>query len=194
MANKKDGTESAGLKRIGKQVLLSSVLLAVFFIFECFFVALDAVALEQDGTFSQEDGASGWERFREFVVGQPAQDTIYLGMWSHHFIDNSDDYQTTHNLLAITYRGFYGGTFQNSLDDRTWGAGIQRDVYRTNLDSISIEIGYRLGILYGYDSMEVYDTGLFPLLQLYSDLHYKNVGVQFSWAGSVVTVGFLVRF
>lgn len=100
-------------------------------------------------------------------------------MWSHHFIDNSDDYQTTHNLLAITYRGFYGGTFQNSLDDRTWGVGIQRDVYRTNLDIISIEIGYRLGILYGYDSMEVYDTGLFPLLQLYSDLHYKNVGVCF---------------
>ncbi len=131
--------------------------------------------------------------FRDFVVGQPAQDTIYLGMWSHHFIDNSDDYQTTHNLLAITYRGFYGGTFQNSLRRSYLGGGIPRDVYRTNIDIISIEIGYRLGILYGYDSMELYDNGLFPLLQLYSDLDYKNVGVQFSWAGSALTVGFLIR-
>lgn len=59
---------------------------------------------------------------------------------------------------------------------------------------VSMEIGYRLGILYGYDSMQLSDTGLFPLLQLYSDLHYKNVGVQFCWTGSVLTVGFLIRF
>ena len=142
----------------------------------------------------QETEQSGWRRFGDFVVGQPADDTIYLGMWSYHFIDNDDDYQTTHNLLAITYHGFFGGTFINSLDDRAWGAGVQRDVYGTELGIFSMEIGYRLGLLYGYDSMQMANTGLFPLLQVYSDLHYEHVGVQLAWAGSTVTAGFFFRF
>lgn len=94
----------------------------------------------------------------------------------------------------MTYNGFYGGTFENSADDRAWGVGIQRDVYRTNIDFVSLAIGYRLGILYGYENMQLFDTGLLPLFQMYGDLYYKNVGLQFSWAGSVFTAGFLIRF
>ncbi len=151
-------------------------------------------AADQDDELTRENKQSEWRQLGEFVVGHPADDTIYLGMWSYHFIDNDDDYQTTHNLLAITYRGYFGGTFINSLDDRTWGAGVQRDVYRTEMGIFSMEIGYRLGLLYGYDSMQIANTGLFPLLQVYSDLHYEHVGVQFAWAGSTVTAGFFFRF
>jgi hypothetical protein len=42
--------------------------------------------------------------------------------------------------------------------------------------------------------MEVADTGPFTLLQVYSDLHYEHVGVQFFSAGSAATVGFFHRF
>ncbi len=97
-------------------------------------------------------------------------------------------------LMAMIYRGYIGGTFINSLDDLTWGAGVQLDVCRTALGIFSMEIGYRLGLLYGYESMQMANTGLFPLLQLYSDLHYEHVGVQFAWAGSTVTAGFFFRF
>lgn len=151
-------------------------------------------AVDHDVEKTQENELSGWRRFADFVIGQPAEDSIYLGMWSYHFIDNEDDYETTHNLVAITYRGYYAGTFVNSLDDRTWGAGIQRDMHRTELGIFSTEIGYRLGLLYGYESMEVGDSGLFPLLQVYSDIRYEHVGVQLAWAGSTVTAGFFYRF
>jgi hypothetical protein len=169
-------------------------LLYCFFSLVLYLVHDPLWAAGQDIGPPQETITSGWGRFTDFVVGQTADDTIYLGMWSYHFIDNEDDYETTHNLVALTYRGIFLGTFENSLDDRTWGAGVQRDMYRTELGIFSMEIGYRLGLLYGYDSMQVADTGLFPLLQVYSDLHYEHVGVQLAWAGSTVTAGFFFRF
>lgn len=132
--------------------------------------------------------------FWDLLWGIPAENSINLGMWSYHFIDNDDSYRTTHNLIAITYKGIFGGTFENSNDDRTWTAGIQRDVYHTNLGVLSVDMGYRFGLMYGYDKMEIFNSGIFPLLQVYSNLRYKRVGVQFSWAGSVVTAGCILHF
>ncbi len=130
----------------------------------------------------------------KILWGQPAMDSLYLGMWSYHFVDDDDEYQSTHNLIGFTYAGVFLGTFENSRNDRTWGIGIQRDVYRTTWGILSVEAGYRLGMMHGYDKMELYDSGLFPLFQLYSDVRYKNLGIQFSWGGSALTAGFLVRF
>ena len=151
--------------------------------------ALD-LAVETFPEHSEEKQQDFWD----FLWGVPAENSINLGMWSYHFIDNDDSYRTTHNLIAITYKGIFAGTFENSKDDRTWTAGIQRDVYRTNLGVLSVDIGYRLGLMYGYETMEIADSGIFPLLQVYSDLRYKMVGVQFSWAGSVVTAGCILHF
>ena len=170
-------------------------LLRWFFFYLVFYLAPHPLwAAQQGGEEAEGSEPSGWNRFADFVVGQPADDTIYLGMWSYHFIDNDDDYETAHKLLALTYRGYFAGTFINSLSDRTVGAGLQRDMYRTELGILSLEIGYRLGLMYGYDSMQVANTGLFPLLQVYSDFHFEHFGVQFAWAGSTVTAGLLFRF
>jgi hypothetical protein len=123
-----------------------------------------------------EQGEEKQQGFWGFLWGIPAENSINLGMWSYHFIDNDDSYRTTHNLIAITYKGIFGGTFENSKDDRTWTAGVQRDVYRTNLGVLSVDMGYRLGLMYGYDKMEIFNSGIFPLLQVYSNLRYKRVG------------------
>lgn len=141
-----------------------------------------------------EQGEEKEKNFWDFLRGIPAENSINLGMWSYHFIDNDDSYRTTHNLIAITYKGIFAGTFENSNDDRTWTAGIQRDIYSTNLGVLSVDIGYRLGLMHGYEKMVIADSGITPLLQVYSDLRYKMVGVQFSWAGSVVTAGCILHF
>lgn len=86
---------------MGYRIYKNQFLWWCFFLFVFFVVPAALAASEQKGgAVPQEGEQSGWERFCDFVVGQPAQDTIYLGMWSHHFIDNDDDYRTTHNLLA----------------------------------------------------------------------------------------------
>ncbi len=130
----------------------------------------------------------------ELFWGEPAMDTLYLGMWSYHFVDDDDEYQTTHNLIGLAFKGYYFGTFENSRDDRAWSGGVQRDVYRSMWGPLSVEAGYRAGILYGYEKMQIGDSGFFPLIQLYTDIRYKNVGMQFSWGGSALTAGFLIRF
>ncbi len=132
--------------------------------------------------------------FYDFLYGQPAQDSIYLGMWSLHFIDDDDDYTNTHNLLGMVYKGIFLGTFLNSHDERAWALGIQRDVYKTKVDVLDVDIGYRFGMMHGYENLQLFDTEIFPLLQLYGDFSYKKLGIQFSWAGTVVTAGFFIRF
>ena len=130
----------------------------------------------------------------KFLLGQPGEDTIMLGMWSYHFVDDDDSYQTTNDLLAFSYKGYYAGTFKNSHNDQTWSLGFERDVYRTELNFLSVSIGYRAGIMYGYETMQIFDTKLFPLFQVYTNLVYKHAGVQLTWAGSVLTAGFVITF
>ncbi len=126
--------------------------------------------------------------------GEPGEDTIMLGMWSYHFVDNDDSYQTNNQLLAVSYKGYYAGTFINSHDNRTWSLGVERDIYRAGMDSLAVSVGYRAGIMYGYETMQIFETKLFPLFQVYTNLSYKWVGVQLTWAGSVVTSGFVFKF
>ena len=170
------------------------VCLAAFTVFIApFFIASPASAeLSAEQSAAEETAAS--VGFLETVWGQPAMDSVYLGMWSYHFIDDNDEYQSTHNLIGLTYQGIFAGTFLNSRDNRAWGLGWQRDVYKSRWGALNAEIGYRLGILYGYEKMELWDTGVFPLLQVYSDVRFKNIGMQFSWGGSAVTAGFFVRY
>ncbi len=150
--------------------------------------------VEDSHIVSPIDENMSTDGFMHALWGQPSMDSAYLGMWSYHFVDDNEEYQSTHDLIGFTYKGVFLGTFENSRNDRTWGGGLQRDIYRTTWGILSTEIGYRLGVMYGYDKMELYDSGLFPLLQLYSDVRYKNLGIQFSWGGSALTAGFLIRF
>ncbi len=169
------------------------ILLAVFFGFSLF-QNQKAYSAEEDFGAPSPPRAETEKTAMELFWGEPAMDTLYLGMWSYHFVDDDDEYQTTHNLIGLAFKGFFFGTFENSRDDRAWSGGVQRDVYRTTWGPISMEAGYRAGILYGYEKMEIGNSGLFPLIQLYSDIRYKNVGMQFAWGGSALTAGFLIRF
>ncbi len=154
---------------------------------------LDPV-IENTATDFSEDTPESGHGVMERLWGKPATDSLYLGMWSYHFVDDDEEYQSTHDLIGFTYKGIFAGTFENSRNERTWGIGAQRDIYRTTWRALSMETGYRLGILYGYDKMELFNSGLFPLFQLYNDIRYKNFGIQLSWGGSALTAGFLIRF
>lgn len=129
-----------------------------------------------------------------FIIGEPAESALYLGMWSYHFINDSEEYRTDHDLLGFSYKGYFLGTFMNSLDNRSWSGGLQRDVYRGRNGDFALRYGYRAGLVYGYDELSMFDSKLFPMIQLYADLSYKRVGVQLSWAGSAALIGFFLRF
>jgi len=139
----------------------------------------------------QQSAQRGWF---DFMLGESAKDSLYLGMWSFHVLSSNKGYRTNNDLVGFTYRGYYLGTFMNSHNDRSWSAGVQRDVYRNRLREISVDAGFRTGILYGYESYQIGSTRLFPLLQMYADASYKKLGVQFTWAAEALTAGFFYRF
>ncbi|MBM9536999.1 hypothetical protein JWG43_07955, partial [Desulfobulbus alkaliphilus] len=127
------------------------------------------------------------------LKGQPASDSLYLGLWSWHFINNDDNYRSRHDLIGLSLQGIFLGTFLNSHNNRTWAAGWQRDIYSQCYDKLSLQTGYRIGLMHGYEELSLGNSRLFPLLQVYNDISYRNIGVQFSWAGSVILAGFFLR-
>ena len=128
------------------------------------------------------------------LKGQSAGDSLYLGMWSQHFINDDDSYRHQHHLIGVCWQGFFLGTFLNSHGDRSWAGGWQRDIHAYQHGDLSLQTGYRIGLMYGYDELSLGGSKVFPLLQVYSDISYRDVGIQFSWAGSVVLAGFFIRF
>lgn len=139
---------------------------------------------------AQKERGRGW---LEVMLGDPGQDNLYVGMWSHHFLEGNEEYQTQNDLLGISYGGYYFGTFITSFDDRAWSGGVQRDVYRNRWHRLNLDTGYRAGLLYGYEERTLGNTELGPLFQVYADVSYRQFGLQFSWALEVVTAGFFVR-
>jgi hypothetical protein len=139
-------------------------------------------------------GGPGWQRLAwDFVKGEEAPTALYAGMWSRHIVNSDDDYRSNHELLGLCYQGMFFGTFRNSHDNRGWGAGVQRDVYRGSVRDATWRFGYRAGIVYGYEELSLFETKLFPFVQTYADLSYKQAGVELSWAGSTVLIGFFWR-
>jgi hypothetical protein len=130
----------------------------------------------------------------ESAWGEPAFSKLYLGMWSEHIVDDDDEYISNHQMLGVVLKGYFVGTFLTSHDNRGWAAGVQRDVYRDNWRGFTWEVGYRAGLVYGYEQLSISETKLFPLLLLYGDVGYEKIGLQFSWTASVVTAGFYLKF
>ena len=126
--------------------------------------------------------------------GRPFRDKLYLGMWTLHF-DQGDDQENNNKLVGATYKGYYGGTFINTHGDRVLSAGWQRTLFQQQYGAVDVEAGYRTGIMYGYKKyLKLGNSRLFPLFQALLDIEYKRFGVQFSWAGVVVTAGVFYRY
>ena len=90
------------------------------------------------------------------IWGKKSRDALLLGMWSIHLKGSGEyfgngDSNEQNNLLGIQYYGLTAGTFINSYDDRSWFFGPAREVYSRKIaENTSLDIGYRLGLLYGY--------------------------------------------
>jgi hypothetical protein len=136
-----------------------------------------------------------WER----IVGEPSANSVYFGMWSYHLRPGSQKAEDSRNdLLGVVYHGFFAGTLRNSFRHRSWALGIQRNWLSKPLSpNINYSLGYRLGLVHGYDEHLMHLAGQVPFIpfaQIVSDLSYKNVGVELSYTGVVVSGGFFIRF
>lgn len=128
--------------------------------------------------------------------GTAAPTALYPGMFTFHLEPGSRDDNWNNQLIAGTYKGYFAGTFINSFYDRGYAAGIQR-VWDTEQlsDNFKNSVGYRVGLVYGYDERLAPIAGKVPVLpfpQIYDDITWKHVGVELSWCVDTVSAGFVV--
>ncbi len=114
----------------------------------------------------------------EFIKGERGDDSILLGMFSHHTSDNS--HNETHNLLGIDYKGYSIGTFKNSYSDQSVYGCIHRKIYEYKLaKNIKFDIKYKFGAIYGYDDHYPNIAGITPIIMPMFGLTLWNVGMDF---------------
>ena len=135
-----------------------------------------------------------WEK----VKGKPSNDALLLEMLVWHFREHSrKNDRWNSQLLGVLYKGIYATTFLNSFSDRAFGCGVSRDYYQKHLSKNSeIDLGYKLGIVTGYDvrmmPLAKY-TPVLPVIMPSLDFRYRRANVELSWVLDVVTLNFSIN-
>lgn len=116
--------------------------------------------------------------------------SLYLGMWTSHFRHLREGLANNW-LVGFGWKGYYAGTFINSYGHRAFTAGIERIVTRAPGGSVVPMLGYRLGLISGYDSRFLAIAGktpVLPMLQLTGALELGPTGVGLAWSGLVASL------
>jgi hypothetical protein len=137
-------------------------------------------------------GAHWWLGFR----GAPEPNRLYLGIWALH-LKRMEDGLSAHHLLGVTWRGFYLATFMNTHERRTWSAGIGRYLVALEGSEGSFQMGYRAGLLAGYDHQLMAIAEKWPAIpaaQITAAARFRGVGMQAGWSWVVATFGGFIEF
>lgn len=115
---------------------------------------------------------------------------IYFGMWTSHVRDPGAGLDAN-SLIGVAFRGFYGATFINSYGDRAVTAGIQRSFTAPKDGRLTTALGYRLGLVTGYDERLFGIAGktpVLPLVQLVGNLDHRKFGMELAYSGLAMSV------
>jgi hypothetical protein len=126
----------------------------------------------------------------------PPELRIYVGLWTAHFRHLGKGFDKNW-LVGIAWGSVFGGTFINSYGDRAFTAGIQCTVVRGARGTVVPALGYRVGLVTGYDGRFIPIASKLPVLpvaQLWGGLERGRIGVEASWAGLVGSLGPSIRF
>jgi hypothetical protein len=135
----------------------------------------------------------------DFLKGKPTENQLFLGMYTYHFDPKSRQIRNwQQNLIGIQYHDFFIATLENSFYNRTWTAGIARNLYTTTLSNHwDLATGYRLGLAYGYEAGEAPFSSLspvIPVVEIYAQsLFRKHLGLELMLTTSI-SIGFFYQF
>lgn len=141
------------------------------------------------------------ESMLKTIWGTPIKEPrLTLGMWSLHASEAKRNGRN--NMLGITYKSYFLGTFVNSFYLRAYAAGIQRNWVDLPLThDIHYQLGYRLGLVTGYQGHNLIgieslkNSPAIPFAQLVFSLHWKHLGWELSAPNThVISTSFFIRF
>lgn len=129
-------------------------------------------------------------------VRPPHPTRLYFGMWTMHL--RHDVWALDNNwAIGLASHGFFGATFVNSFGHRAFTGGIQRTIVSTRPATFGASIGYRLGVVSGYDGRFIplaRKTPVLPLVQPFVSIDVTHVGVEVSYTFVVISVAASYKF
>jgi len=118
-------------------------------------------------------------------------DRIFLGMWTFHPFGDDPYPREANNGLGIQYRSLFGFTCVNSFDQRTWALGIERVWGEARRGPLGGMIGFRVGLIHGYDT-ELFrvagETPVLPFAGTVALFRLGPVGGEMSWVYQAVSL------
>jgi hypothetical protein len=114
---------------------------------------------------------------------------IYLGMWSTHIRDIAEG-MSPNSLIGLAWRGYFGATFINSFGDRSVAVGLQRNFSPSGQSAVTTALGYRFGLVTGYDD-RFFGIGhmvpALPFAQLVGTIDFRSLGLELNYSGIVAS-------
>ncbi len=152
--------------------------------------------------------ASGWTSVRGQELGGPGDDPphrspwtvwslasphdrIYLGMWTLHPFGDDPYPRESNNGFGLQYRSFFAFTCVNSFEKRTYAVGVERVWYQSGAGRLGIMVGYRAGLIRGYDTRLFEVAGKTPVLPFAGAvalLRLGPIGGEVSWVYRAVSL------
>ena len=131
----------------------------------------------------------GWSRASR-------QDRLLPAMWTLH-VHHVDDGLSNDSLLGVIYDGLYAATFQTTHGPRAYTIGVEREWISASRGPIGGMLGFRSGLVYGYDGRLGWMAEALPILPFAQPVAYGRVGpltadLTYTWVVVSLTAG--VRF
>jgi hypothetical protein len=126
--------------------------------------------------------------------GQREPDRLYGGLWALH-LRRTQDGLSAHHLMGLSVRGVVAATFVNTHEGRSWVLGLGRSVAQAKGRDGGVRLGYRVGLLAGYDERLMDLAARYPVIpafQIVADGRYRRLGVQVGWTWIVTYFGAFV--
>lgn len=121
---------------------------------------------------------------------------LYFALWTMH-LRTVDRPIEDNRLLGLSWGRVYAGTLVNSFGDRSYLAGLQGTFAQRESRFATAALGYRVGLMTGYDERLfplAGKTPVVPLIQPLLTIDARRVGVEFSYCGVVASGGLRLRW
>ena len=164
--------------------------------------ALTALALSAAEVRAQtpvsEPGQSGAEPRRWWYLWSRAsqEDRVLGAMWTIH-LNHLDDGHSNDSLYGLIWRGGYVAAFDTTHGGRGYTIGVERDFVSGSLGPLGAMLGFRTGLVYGYDGELGWMAEALPVLPFAQPVVYTRLGpftadVTYTWVVMSLTAG--IRF
>ena len=124
------------------------------------------------------------------------RDRLLWAMWTLH-IHHLDEGWSNDGAVALVYRGMYAATFETTHGPRAYSVGFERDWLSGRWGPLGAMVGFRTGLVYGYDGRLGWMAEKFPILPVAQPLLVAEIGplttdLTYTWV--VLSLSGGVRF